>query len=210
MSTPRVFISYSNDSAEHSTWVRSFAARLRDSGVDAFLDVWDLRPGQDFTRWIESAVESSDFCIAVCSPRYRQVAESRRRDGVGYEQALIMDAVRQRAPNQPWVLPILRSGAGREAIPDWLMDRVYVDFSDDEKFDENFGQVLASLFSREKPKHPPSFPSDPDSKSGKKTTFTLKIEGAVEDFDSERLKRLLEELRSYLGDDVTISEKSDG
>ncbi len=45
---PKVFISYSHDSDEHKKWVLNLATKLRRHGVDAILDQWDLRIGQDF------------------------------------------------------------------------------------------------------------------------------------------------------------------
>ena len=47
MIPPKVFISYSHDSAEHKQWVLEFATTLRNRGVDAILDQWDLKPGDD-------------------------------------------------------------------------------------------------------------------------------------------------------------------
>lgn len=47
MTIPKVFISYSHDSQEHKKWVLEFATRLRNSGVDAILDQWELQPGDD-------------------------------------------------------------------------------------------------------------------------------------------------------------------
>ena len=47
MNPPRVFISYSHDSASHKEWVLNFATTLRNRGIDAVLDQWDLKPGDD-------------------------------------------------------------------------------------------------------------------------------------------------------------------
>lgn len=53
MTIPRVFISYSHDSQSHKKWVMDFAIRLRNSGVDAILDQWELKPGDDLTHFME-------------------------------------------------------------------------------------------------------------------------------------------------------------
>lgn len=211
MSSPRVFVSYSHDSTEHSDWVRKLANDLRERGIDTFLDVWDLRPGDNFVERIQSAVESAEYCIAICSPRYREVAERRRRDGIGYEQALIQDVAESKPPNQPWVLPILRSGHGREAIPDWLMNRMYVDFTDDYLYGENLQKLLDALSSRHKPESVPAYPSPKNlATDSKNVAVTLTIDASFESSDDDKLKEILSVLRSYLGDDVTITESSDG
>lgn len=43
MNPPRVFISYSHDSAEHKKWVLDFSTTLRNRGVDAVLSYNILR-----------------------------------------------------------------------------------------------------------------------------------------------------------------------
>ena len=55
---PKVFISYSHDSAEHMQWVSEFAAQLRRNGVDVMLDQWDidLNLGDLITQFVESGI----------------------------------------------------------------------------------------------------------------------------------------------------------
>lgn len=50
---PQVFISYSHDSLEHKQWVLELATRLRANGIDAILDQWDLKPGDDLPKFME-------------------------------------------------------------------------------------------------------------------------------------------------------------
>lgn len=47
MEAPTVFISYSHDSEAHKAGILRFATDLRNNGVDATLDQWDLAIGQD-------------------------------------------------------------------------------------------------------------------------------------------------------------------
>ena len=208
MDTPRVFISYSHDSPEHSEWVRGLATELRKSGVDAFLDVWDIRPGDNFVQKIKSAIATADHCIVVCTPRYRQVAEQRRSGGVGYEGELIHDALRDSSERHPWVLPIVRAGKGKDALPDWLIDRVYIDWRDDKQYREHFDQLLQAIFRRHKPSREPAFPSK--SASERKPRITLTIDADFEEFDEKHLELLRELLKSYLGTGITVREKKRG
>lgn len=208
MDTPQVFISYSHDSPEHSEWVRRLATELRKSGVDAFLDVWDIRPGDNFVQKIESAIASADHCIVVCTPRYRQVAEQRRSGGVGYEGELIRDALKERSQRHPWLLPIVRAGEGRDALPDWLVDRVYIDWRDDKQYRQHFDQLLQAIFRRHKPSREPAFPGKDEAP--KKTEVTLTIDANFGDWDAEKLDQLRELLKSYLGTGITITEAKRG
>ena len=42
MNIPKVFISYSHDSLEHKEWVNQLATKMRNHGIDATLDQWEL------------------------------------------------------------------------------------------------------------------------------------------------------------------------
>jgi hypothetical protein len=83
MEAIRVFISYSREGTEHESWVLRLAADLRQNGVDASLDKWDLRAGQDLTFFMESRIRDSDFVVLVCTPTYAQKPNISSR-GVGY------------------------------------------------------------------------------------------------------------------------------
>jgi hypothetical protein len=54
MKIPKVFISYSHDSQEHKKWVLDLATRLRNNGVDAIIDQWALRAGDDLPHFMET------------------------------------------------------------------------------------------------------------------------------------------------------------
>ena len=41
---PKVFISYSHDSLEHSNRVRELSDRLREDGIDCILDQYEVSP----------------------------------------------------------------------------------------------------------------------------------------------------------------------
>ena len=68
---------------------------LRKNGVDAYLDKWDLIPGQDATYFMESQIRDSDFVVLVCTPLYAEKSNI-PRGGVGYERTLF----RQKCCNQ--------------------------------------------------------------------------------------------------------------
>ena len=184
--------------------MRRLATELRKSGVDAFLDVWDIRPGDNFVQKIKSAIASADHCIVVCTPRYRQVAELRRSGGVGYEGELIHDALKESSERHPWVLPIVRAGKGKDALPDWLVDRVYIDWRDDKQYREHFNQLSQAIFRRLKPSRELALLGE--SEAPKKAKITLTIDANFQEYDAEQLERLRELLKSYLGIGITVKE----
>src|SRR5436189_1823946 len=85
---PRVFISYSHDTPAHKQWVLNVAIRLRQGGVDATLDQWDLRLGEDLARFMESGIRECDRVIVVLSVEYVRKANE-GKGGVGYEKQIV-------------------------------------------------------------------------------------------------------------------------
>ncbi len=51
-------------------WAEWLAWQLHDAGYSVELDVWDWAPGEDFVARMETALESADRLLAVCSEAY--------------------------------------------------------------------------------------------------------------------------------------------
>ena len=85
---PKVFISYSHDSSEHKQWVAHLSIKLRENGVDAILDQWDLYPGDDVPSFMEKHLPESDYAVLICTKRYVEKANS-GEGGVGYEKMIV-------------------------------------------------------------------------------------------------------------------------
>lgn len=126
---PTVFVSYSWDDAQHQTWVRTVLVDgLRQRGVDARMDVYELSPGDPIDGFMETFLESCTHVVVVCTQNYYQRAGA-DLGGVGYEKELIKRFIGRAAPDQR-VVPVVRAG-GRAAVPPFLGSRVSVDMSDD-------------------------------------------------------------------------------
>src|SRR5687768_6783939 len=69
---PKTFLSYAWESEQHGTWVRSLAEHLLTNRVPTLLDHWDLRPGMDFLRYMETSVRDSAFVVLACAPAFAQ------------------------------------------------------------------------------------------------------------------------------------------
>jgi len=70
---PRVFLSYSHEEPEHNKWVMDLGKLLRENGVDAYLDKWDLIPGQDIHVWEKEASGRFEY---LCSSRLNKEKEN--------------------------------------------------------------------------------------------------------------------------------------
>ena len=70
-SAPRVFISYSHDSAEHAEAVLALAQRLRQDGVDAWIDQYENgTPEERWPRWMLNRLDWAETVLLVCTETY--------------------------------------------------------------------------------------------------------------------------------------------
>src|ERR1700730_2772626 len=101
---PKVFISYSWTSNEHQQWVLDLATALRDNGVDAILDKWDLKEGHDANAFMERMVtdETVEEVIIVLDRKYADKANA-RKGGVGTETQIITPQIYASADQNKFV-----------------------------------------------------------------------------------------------------------
>ena len=137
---PKVFISYSHDSPEHKQWVSELAVKLRHNGIDMTLDQWDIRPGDDITRFMERGIVDADRILVVCTDNYVSKANT-GEGGVGYERMIITKEIVENQGNNKFI-PIIRQTEWEDKTPEFLKNRVYIDFTDDSQFDEKFAELL--------------------------------------------------------------------
>lgn len=142
MSIPKAFISYSHDSQEHKKWVLDLATRLRNNGVDAILDQWDLKPGSDLPHFMEQGLIAADRVIMVCTAQYVEKANS-GAGGVGYEKMIVTaDLLKTIDSNK--VIPLVRQ-SGSHNVPIFLQSKLYLDFSRPDQFEFSFDELIRTL-----------------------------------------------------------------
>lgn len=142
MAIPKVFISYSHDSQEHKKWVLDLATRLRNTGVDANIDQWDLRPGDDLPAFMEKHLAQADRILMICTDRYVEKANL-GHGGVGYEKMIITaDLLKHIDSNK--VIPLIRQ-AGTHHVPTFLKSKLYLDFSDSSDFEFSFDELVRAI-----------------------------------------------------------------
>ncbi len=124
-----VFISYSWDSEEHCSWVYSLVKHLRQANEITVLVDKDLKPGHHFLRVIEKAITEADYVLIICTPRYKEKADS-GSGGVGYEGGIISNEIYCNH-NASKFIPVLREGSFSTALPTFCAGRKGVDLSND-------------------------------------------------------------------------------
>ncbi len=138
---PSVFISYSHDSAEHKNWVLRLATQLRKNGLDAVLDVWDLKPGDDVAKFMEH-LTTVDRVVIVCSECYASKA-AEGKGGVGYETMLVTAEILQNRGVIKFI-PIMRNNP-KKALPPFLRTRVWIDFEQDADYSKSVEQLTRAI-----------------------------------------------------------------
>ena len=141
---PSVFISYSQEDKDHNDWVLNLANRLERVGYNVYLDKKDSY-NKDLTHFMENAIERADFILIICTPNYKQKADE-RKGGVGYEARIISYEIYSGALNKGKIfIPILRKGNSESAIPNYLKGYEYIDFSDDNKFEQKLKELIKRI-----------------------------------------------------------------
>jgi tetratricopeptide (TPR) repeat protein len=141
MAPPKVFISYSHDSQKHKKWVLDLATSLRNSGVDAIMDQWDLGPGDDLPQFMET-LNNSDYVVMVCTEKYVKKANA-GTGGVGYEKMIISAGLLANIDSNK-ILPLIRQ-SGSQNMPTFLKTKIFVDFSKDDNYELSFDKLVRTL-----------------------------------------------------------------
>jgi predicted Rossmann-fold nucleotide-binding protein len=151
---PTAFISYSWDSEEHKKWVHKLATDLCASGVDAWLDQWEVRLGDSVTEFMQRCVSTADYVLLVCTEKFGEKANS-LSGGVGYEQAIVTADLLNSQPPRGRFVCILRNGSPSLAIPRYMQSRLWVGFRDDAEYRRGLDQLLVHIFGRYDELKPP-------------------------------------------------------
>lgn len=142
MAIPKAFVSYSHDSQEHKKWVLDFATRLRNNGVDAVLDQWDLKPGDDLPAFMERGLITADRVLMVCTDKYVEKANV-GAGGVGYEKMIVTADLLKRIDSNK-VIPLIRQ-SGTHNVPSFLRSKLFLDFSRPDQFEFSFDELIRAL-----------------------------------------------------------------
>lgn len=124
-SAPRVFISYSHDSAEHAEAVLALAQRLRQDGLDAWIDQYENgTPEEGWPRWMLNRLDWAETVLLVCTEtyyrRFRGHGGPDQGKGADWEGQLITLELYDAKSRRMNFVPILFSNRGQEFIPEPL------------------------------------------------------------------------------------------
>lgn len=148
---PKVFISYSWESKEHSDWVKFLADKLLADGIEAIIDSYDVSPGDRLPKFMESSIRDSDYVIIICTEEYKRKANNREK-GVGYESHII-SAELYNNHNDRKFIPVIRQGDFNSALPTYLDGKLAIDLRGNPFNEDSYKDLIASIFKvKKKPK----------------------------------------------------------
>ena len=150
---PSVFISYSHDSAEHKAWALKLATDLRNSGIDATIDQWDLVPGQDVAAFMQRGITTTDRVLLLCSDIYVGKADG-GHGGVGYERLIVTAEVVEAIETKKFI-PLVRNNPNKTKTPKFLGPRFYIDFSVDADYSLSLEALCREVLGEPANKKPP-------------------------------------------------------
>ena len=168
---PKVSISYSWTNKQHENEVLKLYERLRFDGVDAKLDKVNFKLGNDLNKMMEDLIKSDeiDFIIIISDKKYAERAND-RRGGVGTETKLLVTDIYNN-PYQGKIIPtIWEYDNDKPCLPYYLESNYAIDFSDDEKKEESYDQLLRHIYDSPLNEEPP-LGEKPSYLDDKKITF---------------------------------------
>lgn len=150
---PKVFISYSWSGPDHEQDVIELATTLRSHGVDAVLDKWDLKPGQDKYAFMESMVTDATVLkvLVLCDRKYQEKANA-RAGGVGTESQIISQELYAKVQQTKFIPVVFEyDDAGEACLPVFMKGRIYVDLSTTDRYGAGLDELLRLIY--EQPFH---------------------------------------------------------
>jgi SEFIR domain len=119
---PRVFISYSHDSAEHERRVLALANQLRREGVDAIIDQYEQFPREARPSWCAAEIRKATFVLTICTETYLRRVNGEKEPGIEHgvlrETRLIKDHPYAAGSVRRKFVPVLFADGSRDHVPD--------------------------------------------------------------------------------------------
>ena len=142
MNIPKAFISYSHETQEHKKWVLELATRLRNNGIDAILDQFELQAGADIPHFMESHLSSADKILMICTDNYRDKANM-GKGGVGYEKMIITSSLMKNIDGNK-IIPIIRKNKTLE-VPTFIKTKLYINFTKLDDYEFSYDELVRTI-----------------------------------------------------------------
>ena len=147
---PRVFLSYSHDSAEHADRVLALADALLAGGIDVILDRYvHPAPEEGWPRWMDWNLDQAKFVLMICTETYcrRVLGKGKPSKGLGvrWEGKLIYNRIYHNRPSGSRFIPILLPGVEPAHIPNPVQGYAYYRIATFDLTDSGFEALYRHL-----------------------------------------------------------------
>lgn len=137
--SPKVFISYSQDSMMHKEKVRNLSNKLNDDGVDCYIDQYETSPPEGWPKWMHNNIKSADYVLVVCSEIYCRRVEGKEEPGKGlgasWEGTIITQSIYEEQGQNTKFIPIIFGNNEIKNIPDFLKPVTYYDMTSEDGYE---------------------------------------------------------------------------
>ena len=121
---PKVFISYSHDSAVHTRRVLALADRLRGDGVETWIDQYTQDPNEGWIRWMRQKVKQADKVLLAFTGAYQRRFEGEEEEtkglGATFEGVIVTQALYESGGRNAKFRPVVFEVADERFISDEL------------------------------------------------------------------------------------------
>ncbi len=120
----KVFISYSQESTEHSDRVLALANRLINDGLDCALDQYESSPAEGWPKWMDRQLKDAEYVVIVCTETYwNRVMDEEypgKGKGVKWESTLTFQHIYDNDSKNPRFIPVVFDPSDCRYIPTLL------------------------------------------------------------------------------------------
>lgn len=146
LQNPRVFISYTGVDKENAEWTKKLVSKLRNNGVDARMDIYHLKPGQDLPQWMTNELIMANKVLLICDKEYMSKANI-RNGGVGWETMIIQGDMLSQGETMNKYIAIVREEDVMEGLPIYMKSKFCFHWCyDNSPSEDDFERLLVGIF----------------------------------------------------------------
>jgi tetratricopeptide (TPR) repeat protein len=144
---PRIFISYSHDTAEHKQRVLRLSERLRKDGIETRLDQYvNGTPAEGWPRWMLNQIDWAEFVLLICTEmyyrRFRGNEEPGKGKGVDWEGAVITQEIYDARSATIKFVPVFFDVADERCIPEPVRGHTFYVLNSEQAYWELYDFLL--------------------------------------------------------------------
>lgn len=165
----RVFISYSWENDVQRERVLGLAQRLRQNGIDAWIDRFTPFPSKGWSRWMRDEIQAARFVLCIITKTYAERFLGHSARGVGrganWEGSIITNDIYHNAGSNEKFIPVVFDAVDADFIPYPLSDYAYFHVEQPDGYDSLYRlltdqpEVLPANLGAVQPMLPAAMPS---------------------------------------------------